>query len=305
MFLDTTWQSFYHRLVKDERFSEFGTFHVLMAGTRPVAYHVGLHGAGTFIWYKPTFDLNLQSEGPGEVLLKTLVEHAHAGGFRYFDFSRGNEAFKQRFATTHRLNRRICHRLPIRGRVTSKLTRAAQQIGERTGAALRRVAAMWPSGRDPQVLALQLPQRVEASDGLVFEFGDIDLVAFGKLRQLCPEYITTERMRLAVEAQRRGDQLLVVWDAARDAPLHFALLELESAPVASAEAGAEEGSASRAVISNLWTAPHAYGRGVCAQALSYLARQSSRPGLKLFVRGLDKDPTTRRMLANAGLIGAQ
>jgi CelD/BcsL family acetyltransferase involved in cellulose biosynthesis len=70
------------------------------AGERLAALHFGLRSRDEFIWYKPAFDPALTRQGPGEVLLKTLIEYAQADGYSAFDFSRGDESFKSRFATS-------------------------------------------------------------------------------------------------------------------------------------------------------------------------------------------------------------
>jgi len=70
------------------------------AGERLAALHFGLRSGGEFIWYKPAFDPALARQGPGEVLLKVLIEQALSEGCSAFDFSRGDETFKTRFATS-------------------------------------------------------------------------------------------------------------------------------------------------------------------------------------------------------------
>ena len=128
LFLNEHSREFYKGLVACADFADFGCFDALKAGDRDVAYHFGLYGAATFIWYKPTFDMNLQHEGPGEVLFKALVEHASAAGHSYFDFSRGDEPFKLRFANVQRRNRRLRHRLPISHAVARRIRAEADQL---------------------------------------------------------------------------------------------------------------------------------------------------------------------------------
>lgn len=72
----------------------------LRAGERLAALHFGLRSGNEFIWYKPAFDPDLTRQGPGEVLLKVLIELARANDYSDFDFSRGDESFKMRFATS-------------------------------------------------------------------------------------------------------------------------------------------------------------------------------------------------------------
>jgi hypothetical protein len=53
-----------------------------------------------FIWYKPTFNTAFRRYSPGEILLGSLIEYARAEGCTFFDFARGDEAFKRRFASS-------------------------------------------------------------------------------------------------------------------------------------------------------------------------------------------------------------
>jgi CelD/BcsL family acetyltransferase involved in cellulose biosynthesis len=69
---------------------------------RPVACHFGFVSEGDFIWYKPSFAPDLAQLSPGETLLRELLLYAHARGLRGFDFTRGGEAFKRRFADAER-----------------------------------------------------------------------------------------------------------------------------------------------------------------------------------------------------------
>ena len=65
-----------------------------------IAYHFGMCFRGSFLWYKPSFELALAARSPGEVLLRHLLVAAHEEGARTFDFGIGDEAFKYRFATS-------------------------------------------------------------------------------------------------------------------------------------------------------------------------------------------------------------
>ena len=54
---------------------------------------------GIFLWYKPSFAVDLAQRSPGEVLLRRLLLQAMEENARMFDFGLGDEAFKSRFAT--------------------------------------------------------------------------------------------------------------------------------------------------------------------------------------------------------------
>jgi CelD/BcsL family acetyltransferase involved in cellulose biosynthesis len=95
---------FYEQLVVNETLWPMVDFRLVYAGDRVVATHFGFFHDQRFIWYKPSFDPEISNLGPGEVLLKYLIAAAADEGAREFDFTRGGEGFKQRFATVTRNN---------------------------------------------------------------------------------------------------------------------------------------------------------------------------------------------------------
>jgi hypothetical protein len=51
------------------------------------------------LWYKPAFDIDFRQHSPGEVLIQSLIRYARDHELEEFDFTRGDEAFKSRFAS--------------------------------------------------------------------------------------------------------------------------------------------------------------------------------------------------------------
>ena len=74
-------------------------FTVVLLDAAPAAMHFGLRSGDDLVWYKPTFDPRLAASGPGEVLLAELLRRAGREGAGGVDFTRGDEAFKLRFAS--------------------------------------------------------------------------------------------------------------------------------------------------------------------------------------------------------------
>lgn len=74
-------------------------FGVLELNGRPLAWSLGFHSNGKYSYYQQTFDLDAEEYAPGEVLLYYLLSYAKENVEREFDFLRGDEFFKQRFAT--------------------------------------------------------------------------------------------------------------------------------------------------------------------------------------------------------------
>ena len=69
---------------------------------RPIAFHFGFCYSGKYLFYKPSFALDMAHYSPGLVLLRHLMWEAFEENARTFDFGLGEEAFKARFATTVR-----------------------------------------------------------------------------------------------------------------------------------------------------------------------------------------------------------
>jgi len=73
-------------------------FAVLEVGGRPAAYHLGFESAGRYVWYKPTFDVDLWDSGPGEVLLQSVLQYCASAGITELDFTIGDDPYKSRFS---------------------------------------------------------------------------------------------------------------------------------------------------------------------------------------------------------------
>jgi len=106
-FLESESRRFYEHLIETLDPGRELRFGVLDLDGRPLAYHLGFELNGRFTWYKPTFDVDCWDLSPGEVLLKSLFEYAQERGVEEFDFSRGDEAFKDRFANHVRQNQTL------------------------------------------------------------------------------------------------------------------------------------------------------------------------------------------------------
>ena len=107
LFDDPRHRRFYERMIPT--LIESGTlrFSVLRWKDEVLAYHLGFLHDGIFTWYKPTFNVDYAKYSPGEVLLQKLLESALAENVRLFDFTVGDEAFKERFANVKNANLRV------------------------------------------------------------------------------------------------------------------------------------------------------------------------------------------------------
>lgn len=99
LFLDPLQKLFFITLCGVASETEWIRFTRISSSGRSIAFHFGFNYKNSFLWYKPTFDIDLAKHSPGEVLLRQLLllsieEHAHT-----FDFGLGDENFKKRFST--------------------------------------------------------------------------------------------------------------------------------------------------------------------------------------------------------------
>ncbi|MBM3499909.1 MAG: GNAT family N-acetyltransferase, partial [Armatimonadetes bacterium] len=99
LFRDPLQRRFYERLVDGAAEAGWLRLACVMWNERPIAFHFGSCYRGSYLWYKPSFDIALTKWSPGEVLLRHLLLAAIDEGAHTFDFGLGDEPFKRRFAT--------------------------------------------------------------------------------------------------------------------------------------------------------------------------------------------------------------
>jgi CelD/BcsL family acetyltransferase involved in cellulose biosynthesis len=99
LFLDPQQRAFYERLAREAGAAGWIRFTRVLWRERPVAQHFGFCHRGVWLWYKPTYEVELARHSPGEVLLRHLLLQAHAEGCKTFDLGLGEEAFKARFSS--------------------------------------------------------------------------------------------------------------------------------------------------------------------------------------------------------------
>jgi CelD/BcsL family acetyltransferase involved in cellulose biosynthesis len=103
-FLKTDYTSFYKYLIEELDPTHEIRFSVLELSGKPVAYHLGFEVDGRYLFYKPTFDIDLWDQSPGQVLLFRLLESFRASDVREFDLGQGGEPYKYRYSNLCRNN---------------------------------------------------------------------------------------------------------------------------------------------------------------------------------------------------------
>ena len=75
----------------------------MMAGEKTLAWNYGFQFDGTWFWYQPTFDTDLERYSPGFCLLTKLIEEAvDSPSLKVIDLGLGAEEYKERFANQTR-----------------------------------------------------------------------------------------------------------------------------------------------------------------------------------------------------------
>ncbi len=240
LFCDPATRAFFESLIDGldpERELRFSTVEI---DGRPVAYHFGFEDRGTYIWYKPSFDVNLWDHSPGEVLIGKLFEYTRDREIQKFDFTVGGEAFKGRFAnrisnnnTLHILRRDISGlsgkiRLSARdalkrhpalhrsARNFLDLIRGPLEAVDRYGlltALWKTLLAAWRcavlSRNEDLIFSVK-----RGGAGLVKEDHEIRDMTLGDLASLAEEhgdFLTAERLSEARRMLRMGDEISTVW----------------------------------------------------------------------------------------------
>lgn len=98
LFCEPAHRDFYMHLAAGADTVDWLRFTAVELDRRPIAFHFGFSFDGRYLWYKPSFEIELSRKSPGEALLRQLLLAAVDEGSRIFDFGLGDEAFKKRFA---------------------------------------------------------------------------------------------------------------------------------------------------------------------------------------------------------------
>lgn len=98
--------------------------YLLRAGNSLTAFSLSFIGDGVHYYYIPGFDQNFAKDSPGHLLLRELIREAHEMELGLFDFMRGDEEYKYRWANTHDY--------------TMRLLVSKQDLWSKTGFAIRK-----------------------------------------------------------------------------------------------------------------------------------------------------------------------
>jgi CelD/BcsL family acetyltransferase involved in cellulose biosynthesis len=147
-------------LVQDFDLKNHLHFGVLELDSRPLAWHLSFEVHDKLVFYQQTFEVDGWDFAPGDVLLRYLLLFAKDRVHREFDFTRGDEPFKARFANHQRTVYKLWLQRPgLRGKavgISRNLNGAAQEWMRKARAAAKaekgifeavRSARAWWAGR--------------------------------------------------------------------------------------------------------------------------------------------------------------
>ncbi len=124
-------RAFYTALAATLHSAGWLLFSVVEFNGQPIAFHFGFDYAGILVWYKPSFDVRYSEHSPGLLLTRKIIEDGLQRSKDELDFTIGEEAFKDRFATISRFNvtQSIYHNMPsaMRARVWRWVRRSLGQ----------------------------------------------------------------------------------------------------------------------------------------------------------------------------------
>ena len=69
-----------------------------------IACLLGFESKQDILCYKSAFQVEYRQYSPGNLLRRALIQHAHEAGFSAIDYTRGNEAYKQRISNATHYN---------------------------------------------------------------------------------------------------------------------------------------------------------------------------------------------------------
>jgi CelD/BcsL family acetyltransferase involved in cellulose biosynthesis/aminoglycoside phosphotransferase (APT) family kinase protein len=156
VFEEPAQRAFVERLMRTAAESGWLRFMRLDWQGRPIAFHFGFCYADSYLWYKPSFAIDLARRSPGEVLLRRLLLTALDEGAGELDFGMGDEAFKLRFAT-HTRHLRSWALYPPK-LATDDLSRALNATFKGPVEVLDREPNPYAASFASQIVSVQLPQ---------------------------------------------------------------------------------------------------------------------------------------------------
>ncbi len=310
-------------------------FSVLEVDGLPIAYHCGFEMNGTFVWYKPTFDIDYWDYSPGEVLIKNIFEYVRDHDLQEVDFTVGHETFKGRFANEVNCNfvlnvfpaglhgrvGRLSHRVKGRLKELPRTFRAAKMLVNTLkwleNGFVKRIRQHGVFGLSRKAVAGAWRSAVFSRDRiLVFEAtgdtagrvaNDSVEVITGTLAELAclatqqPQFLTSAKLAEARNRIKRNGRPLIVTE--RNGCVHVAWVGVGSERTELEEAGLlcrlPIGRDER-IIYDCWTPGGVRGGSISSNALGAIVTLLCRPGERCWIHCREHNRAFHKAVLDAG-----
>ena len=297
----------------------------MVSGDRVFAWNYGFLFQGTWFWYQPTFDSDVEKYSPGFCLLAKIVEEASGNpAVNVVDLGLGAEDYKDRFANQIRetlyvslQNSALRHCREIVRDQAAAWVKARPPLERAIRSAIL-IGRGWPRGL-PWQNVLSLSRRrfrdwwlgcecfCSGNQSVCGEIEGVQLCAMdlNHLAAAAMEYVddedtlsyllrATRRLRSKqaegfVLADAKGMPLHFVWQA----PVYTSLAKNYRAP-----AGVFNGQDT--VLLDAWTPGALRGRGHCVQALRLIAKDASIRSRRVWAYSSSGQELWERALLEAG-----
>lgn len=109
-FEDPTIKRFYNQSVGILASHQLLMLTELALDERPIAYYYGFVYKKVYWGYRPAFEIEFSKYSPGHVMHRLMFQYLQENNFTIFDFMRGNEGYKHRYANLeyHNTNVSMC-----------------------------------------------------------------------------------------------------------------------------------------------------------------------------------------------------
>jgi len=302
----------------------------MMSGDRVFAWNYGFQFQGTWFWYQPTFDSDLEKYSPGFCLLAKVIEEAADNpAFQIVDMGLGAEEYKERFANRSRetvfvsLRRSVAEHYGemLRDRLSATIRRSrplelavrssvAWLIGKKQFFTLRGV-----TGASRAVGTRLRSVLWSKTETCFYEWGGSAASRNGQvhIRRLELKHLAAAAMRYVDDAEAPAYLLAatlrlrakaadgyVLLDSA-GTPLHFAWVgNFETTLVPALRAHVSAFSSEALLLADCWTPAAMRGQGYCVQALDLIAEAIRASGRTLWACGEPGHGPWARALVKAG-----
>ena len=301
-----------------------------MMTDRAFAWNYGFQFQGTWFWYQPTFDSDLEKYSPGFCLLAKLIEEASEDpAMKMVDLGLGAEEYKERFANQTRQTMYVTLRtsgvqhirevvryhaanvVKVSPRLEAAVRAGAKRLGEfRTNVQTRGAASALAGLLKRCGAALGSKTEVIFFDGGSVSAAntrdarlqpiDLPLLTSAVMQYFDDPPTLNYLVRSTVRLKQGTAQGFALVDAGGDL-LHFAwVTEFDGFFLSELNEGVEAPSPDAVMLFDCWTPASVRGNGHYAQAISLVAKRMIEKGEKPWIFSAASNIASVRGIEKAG-----